>query len=131
MNTTVKKSRGLLGWLSPVAFILTYFLARVAMETERIGGGLKIVVAFVPVIPFGWMLFEMVRHIRTLDELERRIQVESLAKAFLIVLMLLMTLGLLEIGVKLPPEDLSYRHVWAFLPVIYFACMYLTRRNYQ
>jgi hypothetical protein len=66
-----------------------------------------------------------------MDELEQRIHLEALAVAFPLALILLMTLGLLELATKLPPEDFSYRHVWAFLPIFYFGGLALARRRYR
>ena len=58
---------------------------------------------------------------RNLDELQRRIQLEALAIAFPVVLLLLMTLGLLQVaGVAISQEDWSYRHIW-FLALLAFA----------
>lgn len=34
-----------------------------------------------------------------------------------------------EIAIKPPPEDLSYRHVWAMLPTFYFLGLVLARRR--
>lgn len=34
-----------------------------------------------------------------------------------------------EIAIKPPPEDLSYRHVWAMLPTFYFLGPVLARRQ--
>jgi hypothetical protein len=66
-----------------------------------------------------------------MDELEQRIQLEALALAFPLTLILLMTLGLLEIAIELPAEDLSYRHVWAMLPALYFLGLTLARKRYR
>jgi len=44
-------------------------------------------------------------------------------------MILLMTLGLSELATKLPPEDFSYRHVWAFLALFYFGGLVLARRR--
>ena len=77
------------------------------------------------------MLLGLNRGVRQLDELEQRIQLEALAFAFPLAMILLLTLGLLEIAIQLPPEDLSYRHVWAMLPVLYFIGLIVANRRYQ
>jgi hypothetical protein len=43
----------------------------------------------------------------------------------------LMTLGLLQLAVELPVEDWSYRHVWIYLPLFYFAGLGLAWRRYK
>jgi hypothetical protein len=86
--------------------------------------------ALLPVAPFALFLLALSRGIRKLDELERRIQLEALALAFPLAMLLLMALGLLELAVPLSRDDWSYRHVWAMLPILYYGGLALARRRY-
>lgn len=86
--------------------------------------------AIVPVPLFIWVVVELVRASRQLDELQRRIHLESLAIACPTVLTMLMGLGLLELAVPLNKEDWSYRHIWQMQAAIYLGCLYLTNRRY-
>jgi len=54
-----------------------------------------------------------------------------LAFAFPMAILLLMVLGLLQLAIPLSPEDWSYRHVWSFLPLFYFAGLALAWRKYK
>jgi hypothetical protein len=45
--------------------------------------------------------------------------------------MLILTLGLLEKVIRLPPEDLSYRHLWAMMPIFYFLGLWIAQRRYR
>ena len=66
-----------------------------------------------------------------MDELERRIQLEALAFAYPAVLVLLMTLGLLQLsGIAVSPADWSFRHVWQIGLVLYVAGMAVAARRY-
>ena len=65
------------------------------------------------------------------DELERRIQLEALAFAFPMTLLLIMTLGLLEIAIGLNRDHWSYRHVWPMLFILYFAGLARAKRRYE
>ena len=65
------------------------------------------------------------------DELQRRIQLEALGFAYPLALLLLMTLGLLQLVIDLDPADWSYRHVWQFIVVFYLVGMGLATRRYQ
>jgi hypothetical protein len=66
-----------------------------------------------------------------MDELQRRIQLEALAFAYPLTLLLLMTLGLLQLVMDLNPADWSYRHVWQFVIVFYLFGVGLSVRRYQ
>lgn len=124
-----RESRG--GLYSSILFAVTYFVARGVLKVDDIGMSLRVLAALLPVVPFCWMLWEIVKGVRGMDELEQRIQLEALAVAYPLVLILLMTLGLLEMVIELPPEDLSYRHVWAMLPLFYYVGLLLARRRYR
>lgn len=64
------------------------------------------------------------------DELEQRIQGEALTIAYLLVLVLLMTLAPMERAVGLTFEDWSYVHVWIYVPIFYLAGLAIARRRY-
>lgn len=119
------------GIVPGATFVLAYLGARVFLKMDGLSDGARILAALLPVAPFVWMLWQIVRGVREMDELEQRIQLEALALAFPLTLILLMTLGLLEIAVSLPPEDLGYRHVWAMLPIFYLLGITLARKKYK
>ena len=110
--------------------ILSYFAVRVVLEMAGIPAAWRIIVALVPVPIFTWLLYEIIRGSRQLDELQRRIQLEALAIAFPVTLTLLMTLGLLELVIPFDREDWSYRHVWQMQGIVYLASLFITYRRY-
>lgn len=134
METTASESRvrrSHKGLISAVVFVLAYLIARLVLRQPDVAESFRVLAALLPVLPFAWMLWEIIKSVRRMDELEQRIQLEALAVAYPMVMILLMTLGLLEIAIKLPAEDLSYRHVWAMLPFFYYIGLFLSKRRYQ
>lgn len=113
------------------AFILAYFGARALLESFVMETWLRVAVALLPVLPFTLFLLTIIRGIRQMDELERRIQLEALAVAFPLAFLLLMTLRLLELAVKLKPENWSYRHLWPVLFIFYLIGLVGAKRRYQ
>jgi hypothetical protein len=91
----------------------------------------RVGIALLPVLPFAWFLGLIISGIRSLDELERRVHLEALGIAFPLAILLLMTLGLVQLAVDLNPEDWSYRHVWVYLPLFYFLGLALSWRRYR
>lgn len=114
-----------------VLFVLAYAVARAGLKLAGPSPGPRVALALLPVPFFAWFLLRFVAGIRTLDELQRRIQLEALAVAFPLTLLLLMTLGLLELAVGLDPGNWSCRHAWAFLPLFYFLGVVLAARRYR
>ena len=97
---------------------LTYIGARLALELD-LPPRTRLILALVPVVPFVLALAGVVRAVGALDELHRRVHLEALAIAFPLTLLLIMTLGLLELAVGLSPDDWSYRHILPFLVIFY------------
>jgi hypothetical protein len=85
----------------------------------------------VPVVPAALFLYFFITEMRQADELRRRIQLEALAFGYPLTLLLLMTLGLLQLVIDLDPADWSYRHVWQFVIVFYLFGIGIAARRYQ
>jgi hypothetical protein len=89
-----------------------------------------VVAALAPTPVAAGALLALIRSARDLDELEKRIQLEALGVAFVLAILLLMTLGLIELAIPLNRDDWSFRHVWAMLPMLYFGGLVMARRRY-
>src|SRR5262245_36792767 len=86
---------------------------------------LRVAAALLPVVPTALFLWFVVAAVRGLDELHRRVHLEALAIAYPLAVLLLVTLGFLQLAIDLSPEDWSYRHVWVYLPLFYFLGLFL------
>lgn len=118
----------------PVLWVIAWFaawvVARALLESQA-DTWLRVTAALAPTPLAGMALLYIVRGARDLDELERRIQLEALATAFVLAVLLIMTLGLMELAIPLNRDDWSYRHVWAMLPPLYFLGLVFARRRYS
>lgn len=114
-----------------VIWVLTYLISRAALDAADLSSAARVVVALLPAIPFSAFLWLFITNIRQMDEMERKIQMEAMAFAFPMAILLLMILGLLQLAIPLSQDDWSYRHVWAFLPLFYFAGVALAWRKYK
>jgi cobalamin synthase len=116
--------------LSGLVALALVLAARFALEATPLETWQRIAIALVPLPAFAWFVWEFIRTASDADELERRVQLEALAVAFPLTLLLVMTLGLLQIAVPLPPDDWSYRHIWPLLYVFYLVGLTRARRRY-
>ena len=114
-----------------VAWFAAWIGARVVLESPSVPTWARIAAALAPTPIAAAALLTIIRGARELDELERRIQLEALAFAFVIAVLLLMTLGLMELAITLNRDDWSYRHVWAMLPTLYFGGLVFARKRYS
>jgi hypothetical protein len=119
-----------------VLWVLSFLVARALLDREflertEMATWLRVLVAVIPIPVGAALLITVIRAIRGMDELKIRIQLEALAVAYPLAVLLLMTLGLLELAVPLSPADWSYRHVWPFLILFYVGGVALANRRYQ
>ncbi len=131
-NTPTSSPRGitilalLLGWL------VLYFAVRFYLEANpELTRGARLAIAFIPAPVFAAFLVQFVRGLRSADELERRIQLEALAVAFPLGLLLLTTLALVQRAVELSFQDWSFNHIWPYFVLFYFVGLALARRRYS
>ena len=123
------RDRAVLGIL--VAWIVLYFGVRFFLEANPdLPSGLRLGLAFIPTPVFAFFLWRFIQGIRSADELERRIQLEALAVAFPLGILLLTTLGLVQRAVELSFEDWSYNHVWPWFTLFYLMGVGLARKRY-
>lgn len=116
--------RGLL-WVS------VYLLSRGLLELEIQQTWIRAGIALLPVPFFVWYLWTWFKGAAAMDELQRRIEMEALGFAFPAAVVLLMTIGLLDVAMTLPPEDFSLRHIWLMLPVLYYIGLWRAKRRYE
>ena len=110
----------------------TYLLSRGLLELSTITDeDVRVLIALAPVPVFIWFLWIWMKGLGAMDELQRRIELEALAFAFPVCVVMLMTLGLLELARQLNPDDWSYRHIWALMPALYYAGLWRAKRRYQ
>jgi hypothetical protein len=106
-------------------------ISRGLLEMDLDNRWLRIAIALTPIPFFVHFLWMWMKGVSTMDELERRIQLEALALAFPLMAVLLMTLGLLDVAVGLNPADFSIRNVWLMMPMLYYFSLWRAKRRYE
>lgn len=127
-----KRKSVALGVLVIAGWIVIYFVARFVLDKGFVAPQwVKVAAALAPIVPTALLLWFVVSAIRGLDELHRKVHLEALVIAFPLSILMLVTLGFLQLAIELPVENFSYRHVWAFMPMIYFGSLAFAWRRYQ
>ena len=117
--------RGLL-WLS------VYLLSHGLLELiDRQNALLRVAIALLPMLFFGWYLWTWMKGVGEMDELERRIELEALGFAFPAAVVFFSTIGLLDLAITLNPDDWSLHHVWLMLPLLYYVGLFRAKRRYE
>lgn len=112
-------------------WLVLYFVARALLEQSGFAPWTRVAISLSPLPAFTWYLWAVLQWANRADELERRIQLEALAVAFPLTLLLIMTLGLLQVAIDLSMDDWSYRHIWPMLYIFYLIGIMRARRRYE
>ena len=112
-------------------FALTYLGARIGIKASEQGSGLALVLALLPVPFFALLLVGYVRAVRGMDELARRIQLEGLAFAFPVALLIAVTAGLLDVAGFHGTHNWDLPRLWPLLLLPYWFGVARAARRYQ
>lgn len=112
-------------------WLLSYTINLLALKNLSPGTGLGIFLSLLPVVAFALFIYQFIRSVAALDEVQVRIQMEAVVIAFALGLLLLMTLGLLELVIPLNQEDWSYRHLIPYFSLFYFVGLFIARRKFN
>ncbi len=113
-----------------VLFVAAYFVARGWIETAEPRSGEALAAALLPVPFFGFLLLTFVRGVRSMDELERRIQLEALAVAFPCAILIAFVVGLLHLAGFHGTNDFDPPRLWPLLLLPYWFGIVVARRRY-
>jgi hypothetical protein len=116
---------------SLLTWLVLYWAVRFTLEAHpEMADGRRLALSFLPAPVFALFLVLFVASLRRADELERRIQLEALAVAFPLGLLLLTTLALVQRARELDPQNWSYNHVWPMFAFFYLFGLMFARRRY-
>ncbi len=131
MPSVSSPSTGRMAWLVLTMWLLVHFGVRAYLESSQaLAPGTRLLLSLSPVPVFAAFLWTFLRAVRAADELERRVQLEALALAFPLGLLLLTSLALVQRAVVLNAEDWSFNHVWPMFVVLYLIGLARARRHY-
>lgn len=125
MDSTCGKNRGhLLG----AVIIYAVVGAGSGMAALYLRSPWKYVLAALPVLPAMWFASLFARHIGEMDELQRRIQLESLAFAFSAGIILTLGYGFLQLaGLPIP----NWVWVWPLMGICWLIGKFVAQRRYR
>ncbi len=125
------KSYGRTILISGLVWAVVYIGALLVVKELSPGKTLGLILSFLPALAFAFFIFWFSKGISAMDELEVRIYLEAAVIAFCLSILMLMTLGLLDLVVTLNKEDWGYRHLVPYFFVFYFLGLFIARKKYQ
>ena len=114
-----------------VIWSLSYVGSLFALKTLEIPTEAGIVLSVITVLAFALFIYKYYRSIFFMDEVQIKIQMEAVVIAFSLGLLLLMTLGLLDLVITLNKNDWSYRYLVPLFVAFYFFGLFISKRKYN
>lgn len=111
-----------------LAYAATLAGTKTLVDDGVVGGDWVVPVALLPVLPCIGMAWVILRHLRQLDEFQKRLQFEAIAFAFTGTALVSFSYGFLE-GVGLP--KLSMFYVWPLMSVLWIIGLTIACRRYK
>jgi len=111
-------------------WVATYLVCLLAVKHLSMPTWMGIALSLVPTITFGFFIYNFIKAMSSLDEVGIRIQLEATIWGFSLGLLLLMTLGSLELIVKLNNGMWGYRSLIPYFTLFYFAGLFISKRKY-
>ena len=127
----IKKSQGNTILLTGILWAVVYIASLIIIKKMEPSRTLGIILSFMPTITFVLFIYHYIKGVGSMDEVERRIQLEATVWAFSLGLLLLMTLGLLDLTVTLKKEDWGYTHLIPYFFAFYFFGIFISKRKYN
>ena len=130
MNKTRKTSGKKILFFS-ILWAVTYITSLIVLKGTEPDKTTGIILSLLPTITFAFFIYHFATGIGEMDEVQRRVQLEGAVWGFTLGLLMLMTLGLLDLVVVLNKEDWGYRHLIPYFFTFYFIGILISHRKYR
>lgn len=117
--------------LFAVLWFVTYTVCFLTIKELSPEKPIGIILSILPVITFALFIYSIIKGVTSMDEVQIRVQMEAAVIAFSLGLLLIMTLGLLDLVITLNKADWSYRHLVPFFAIFYFIGLIISKRKYN
>lgn len=114
-----------------IIWCLSYIGSLFALKSFELSLEAGIVLTLITVVAFALFIYKYYRSIFFMDEVQIKVQMEAVVIAFSLALLLIITLGLLDLFITLNKEDWGYRHLVPYFAVFYFIGIFISKRKYN
>jgi hypothetical protein len=116
--------------ISALVWAVGYILSLLAVKRFQPPLAVSLGLAAILIALFAWFLYNHIRRISYMDEMQRRIQLEATAVAFCIMLLLTMVMSLLASVGKLDQDTFSLKELVPFFSISYIGGLVWARKRY-
>ena len=107
------------------------FASRLWLKSDELTGTLRVLVAWLPLLPAALYLRTIFRWARSLDEMQRRLQLEALCFGTLSMLFIALAVDLLRLAGIATGLTFGWEGYFAFTYFLYIGGLVLANRRYR
>lgn len=112
-------------------FTLCFLISVFVLSKYSFSLPVAVLIIAVNALLFSIYTFKLIYSINFMDEVQIKIQLEGVSIAFVLSLLLVMTLGLIELIKKLNVEDFSFLYIFPLFFLFYFIGLFISNRRYR
>lgn len=119
-------------WPAMLLYVAIVFASTWLLKHYQMAMPLRAVIAIAPALPISFVMFAFLRYLRTVDEMQRRIEMEAVGVAALVVSQVYLAGGFLQLG-KIIDVPSGVAMIWVF-PLMCFTYAigkFLATRRYR
>lgn len=114
-----------------IIWIATYLVCLLIVKKISLPTWAGISLALVPALTFAIFIYQYVKKISSMDEVEIRVQLEAVVWGFSLALLLLMILGALNLVINLDNKNWGYLSLVNYFVLFYFIGLIISQRKYR
>ena len=114
-----------------ILWCICYIGSLFAIKTLSLSIAVNTLLTLISVLAFSVFIYKYYRSIFFMDEVQIKMQMEAIVFAFSMGLLLISTLGLLDLYIKLNANDWNYRFLVPIFILFYFTGLIIAKRKYR
>jgi len=114
-----------------IIWAMSYIGSLLALRSYDFPFEAGILLTLITALAFAVFMYKYYRSIFFMDEVQIKVQMEAIVIAFSLGLLLLMTLGLIDLFTTLNQENWSHRHLFPIFIAFYFGGLFVSARKYN
>lgn len=112
-------------------FAISFPISVYCLSNDSLSGPIAFLIIAINVLLFGIYAIKQIYTVKSLDEVQIRIQLEAVSIAFVLSLVLVMLLGMLGTVKSLGVNCVSYLFVFPLFFLFYFVGLFISNNKYR
>ncbi|WP_299179095.1 hypothetical protein [uncultured Chryseobacterium sp.] len=112
-------------------FAIGFPISVYCLSEYSLSAPIALLIVGINALLFGVYAVKQIQSVKSLDEVQIRIQLEAVSIAFVLSLLLVMVLGMLGLVKNLRLDSISYLYIFPLFFLFYFIGLFISKRKYR